>query len=61
MERSRITAAGMYIIDQRVDTYASLDAHLGRSQTVYTCARAMTCRPQKRIPVFAEISDNKVP
>jgi hypothetical protein len=28
--------AGMYIIEEMVDTYASLDAHLDRSQTVYT-------------------------
>jgi hypothetical protein len=53
--------AGMYIIDQRVDTYASLDVHLDRSQTECTRPRRHDDRTKKRIPVFAKISDNKVP
>jgi hypothetical protein len=36
---SGITAAGMYIIEEMVDTYASLNAHLDRSQTVCTSSK----------------------
>ena len=58
---SRFTGAGMYIIDQRVDTYVHMHLWMCHLSIIYNSTHGMACRPHKRIPVFAKISDNIVP